>query len=185
VVAGSLVGLGETERLLLRAPREEDAEVLVSLWTDPRVTQHVGGPRNAAGVREHFGEYACQPARFVEVEREWWWVVIEKCSGRLVGVCSLLEKEVAGQRALELGYFLLAMYWGRGYASEAARRVVEYAFTELRVESLVAIIDRENRASIRVAGKLGMRLEGEEKRSDGVVRQVYRLERSAWGSAGA
>jgi ribosomal-protein-alanine N-acetyltransferase len=113
----------------------------------------------------------------VESEHEWWWAIIEQSSGNLVGLCSLIEKEVEGQTETELGYFLLPVYWGRGYATQAARRVVEHAFADLHLESLVAIIHPENAASIGVARRLGMELEREVLRSDGVARQVYRLKR--------
>jgi ribosomal-protein-alanine N-acetyltransferase len=128
-------------------------------------------------VLDHLRAYAEDPEAFVEAEHEWWWSIIEQFSGKLVGLCSLIEKEVEGQTETELGYFLLPVYWGKGYATQAARRVVEYAFANLHLESLVAIIRPDNAASIGVARRLGMELEREVLRSDGVARQVYRLKR--------
>jgi ribosomal-protein-alanine N-acetyltransferase len=117
----------DTERLLLRAPQEEDFETLVLLWTDPDVTQHIGGPRDIDVVLDQFRGYAEDPEAFAEAEHEWWWSIIEQASGTLVGLCSLVEKEVEGQPETDLGYFLLPVHWGKSYATEAAARVVEYA----------------------------------------------------------
>lgn len=94
-----------------------------------------------------------------------------------MGLCHLIEKEIEGQTEVEVGYFLLSAYWGQGYATEAASLVVAYAFFELQLESVVAVIDPGNDASISVARRLGMQLEQEVLRSDGVTRRVYRLSR--------
>jgi ribosomal-protein-alanine N-acetyltransferase len=177
VTARSPVSLGETERLVLRAPQEQDLEPLLVLWTDPEVTRYVGGPRDTNVVMDHFCAYAEDPMAFVESEHEWWWSIIERSSGKLVGLCSLVEKEIEGQTEIDLGYFLLPAYWGKGYASEAISQVVELAFSGLHLESLVAVIHPENTASIGVARRLGMQLERQVLRSDGVTRQVYRLKR--------
>ncbi len=128
---------------------------------------------------EFFREYAEDPGTYAREEGDRWWSIVERSSGELVGLCSLLKKEVEGEIETDLGYFLLPAYWGRGYATEAAARVVGHAFSILQLDSLVAIIHPENAASIAVALKLGMQLEREELRSDGVLRLIYRLRRPA------
>ena len=169
--------LGETERLLLRAPREEDLSRIADLWTDAQATEHIGGPRDRDMVLDGFREYAADPHAFAQGEGERWWSIIERFSGRLVGLCALLEKEIEGQTETELGYFLLPEHWGLGYATEAAHLVVRHAFLDLELESLVAIVHPENAPSIGVARKVGMEFERETVRPDGVIRHVYRLRR--------
>ena len=127
-------------------------------------------------VQNHFRSYTADPARFSEAAPEWWWAVVKLKTGAVVGLCSLIEKEIAGQPEIELGYYLLPAYWGHGYATEAAVVVVDHARSHLGARSLVAVIDPENTASIRVARRLGMAFEREELRSDGVTRHVYRLQ---------
>lgn len=179
-----LTVLGTTERLCLRAPEPGDLGPILELWTDPDVTRHIGGPRDRSVV-DDFRRYAADPRAFVRDEGERWWSVVERSSGDLVGLCSLIEEDLDGRREVEIGYFYRAAYWGRGYATEAARLAVAYAFRDLGLASVVAIVDPRNRASASVARKLGMRLEREVPRSDGVTRQVYRLCREAWEGAAA
>ncbi len=173
----TLHSLGETDRLLLRAPLEEDLNPIVDLWMDPLVTKHIGGPRDHDMVLGYFQDYANNPEASVREERDRWWSVLERSSGQFIGLCSLSEKEIEGQTETDLGYFFLPSFWGKGYATEAARRVAEYAFSELQLESVVAVIDPINAASKAVALRLGMALERETLRPDGVFRQVYRLKR--------
>ena len=167
--------LGETERLLLRIPEEGDLDLIADLWADPEVTAYIGGPRDRDMVANSFREYGADPESYARDEGESWWSIVERGSGALIGLCSLLEKDVAGQTETDLGYFLLPAYWGRGYATEAASLVATHAFSDLELASLVAIIHPDNAGSIAVARKLGMRFEQAEQRSDGVVRHVYRL----------
>ena len=169
--------LGETERLLLRAPQVRDLEQIAALWSDPAVTKHIGGPRDPASVLEFFREYTAEPESSAEEEGERWWSIIVRTSGALVGLCSLLDKEIEGQMETELGYFLLPAYWGRGYATEAARLVARHAFSDLQLESLVAIIHPQNAGSISVVRKLGMQFEREILRPSGAIKLVYRLDR--------
>jgi ribosomal-protein-alanine N-acetyltransferase len=173
----TIENLGKTRRLELRAPQEEDIEKLVALWSDPQVTRHIGGPRDPQVVIDHFQEYGGDPQAYADKEREWWWTVIEGASGEIAGVCSLMVKPVGQETAPDLGYFLLPAFWGQGYATEAMQRVLEFAFEHLDFDSVVAVVDPNNAASIGVAHKLGMRLDFEEQRSDGITRQIYRLRR--------
>jgi RimJ/RimL family protein N-acetyltransferase len=66
---------------------------------------------------------------------------------------------VCGQPETEIGYRLARPYWGRGYATESARAVRDYALNTLRLPRLIAMIDPQNVASIRVVEKLGMHYE--------------------------
>jgi ribosomal-protein-alanine N-acetyltransferase len=169
--------LGQTDRIYLRTPEEKDLDQILALWTNPAVTRHIGGPREPQVVLDHFRQVTRDPEAFAQEEAEWWWSIVELHSGELVGLCHLIGKEVEGQTEVDVGYFLLPAYWGQGYATEAASVIVAYAFCELQLESVVAIIDPGNNASVSVARRLGMQLEQEVLRSDGVTRRVYRLGR--------
>jgi ribosomal-protein-alanine N-acetyltransferase len=169
--------LGETQRLLLRVPEESDLDLIADLWADPEVTAYIGGPRDRDMVVNSFREYIADPESYARDEGERWWSIVERGSGEFIGLCSLLEKEVAGQTETDLGYFLLPAYWGQGYATEAASLVMDHAFSDLQLASLVAVIYPHNAGSIAVARKLGMQFEQAVERSDGVVRHIYRLPR--------
>jgi ribosomal-protein-alanine N-acetyltransferase len=177
-VTSSLQLLGGTKKVLVRAPRTDDLDQIVDLWTDPSVTRNIGGPREPAIVLEHFQEYAQDPEAFVRNEHERWWSVIEQSTREFAGLCSLAEKEIEGHVESELGYFFLPRFWGRGLATEAAGLAVRHAFVDLQLDSLIAIVHPDNAASIAVALRLGMHLERKVLRPDGVERQIYRLFRS-------
>lgn len=152
-----LTDLGQTERLWLRAPNSADLPAILTLWQDPQVTRHIGGPREPHVVADHFERYAADPLRRATQERDGWWSLIERGTNRFVGLGSLSEKDVDGQVDIELGYFLLPAFWRKGYAGEAARRVSQFGFCQLGQPSLIAMIDPHNEASLAVAGRLGMR----------------------------
>jgi ribosomal-protein-alanine N-acetyltransferase len=165
--------LCETERLLLRRQQVSDIEFLVDLWSDPQVTRYMGGPRDRDWLLGVFTETAQNP----DAERYDLWPVIEKATGRLVGHCGLLDKEVDGQVEIELTYVLTSSAWGRGYATEIGQAIAQYAFEEKSVRRLISLIEPENAPSERVALKLGMRYEKEIVRPGGGRRKVYVKER--------
>jgi RimJ/RimL family protein N-acetyltransferase len=84
--------------------------------------------------------------------------VILKSSGLLIGDCGLEWMEVDSAPVAELGYDFRSEYWNQGYATEAAGAVRDYAFQHLRLPRLISLIRVGNRASQRVAEKIGMRL---------------------------
>jgi ribosomal-protein-alanine N-acetyltransferase len=162
----------ETERLILRVQQASDVPALVDLWADPLVTRHLGGPRDRAWLRTEFEATARAPY----AEQYDLWPVIEKSSGHLVGHCGLLEKEVEGRREIELIYVLAPSAWGKGYATEMGEGLKRYAFEEMGIGRLIALIEPENGASERVAVKLGMQLEKEVVRPGGALRKVCAVE---------
>jgi len=88
--------------------------------------------------------------------------VVGKQSSSVLGYCGLtLFPNLDGEREIEIGYRLIREYWHLGYATEAAIAVRDYAFSELKLERLVALIEPVNNRSIRVAEKIGMTYEKE------------------------
>jgi ribosomal-protein-alanine N-acetyltransferase len=162
----------ETERLILRRQQPSDVTPLVDLWADPDVTRYMGGPRDRDWLRPEFEKTAEEPF----AERYDLWPVVEKETGRVVGHCGLLEKDVGGNAEIELTYVFARSAWGKGYATEIARALKDYAFDELGIERLIALIEPENVASERVAQKVGMRFDREVLRPGGALRKVYVVE---------
>ncbi len=82
--------------------------------------------------------------------------VEEISSGRVIGACdlSLIERDVA-----DLGYMLGTPDWGKGFATEIALALLDAAFFDLRAKRVISTVDVNNRASIRVLEKIGMRWE--------------------------
>jgi len=165
----------ESERLILRHQQASDTESLVDLWSDPDVTRFLGGPRDRERLRKAFEETAADPDA-VQYDL---WPVIEKATGKLVGHCGLLDKEVDGRPEIEVTYVLARFAWGKGYATEIAQALKQHAFETLGITRLIALIEPENAASERVAEKIGMRFEQDVIRPGGAVRKVYTVERSS------
>ncbi|HEV2764908.1 MAG TPA: GNAT family N-acetyltransferase [Pyrinomonadaceae bacterium] len=167
----------ETERLVLRQWREEDFETYARICADPEVMRFLGGkPFNRLEAWRHMAFLVGH----WHLRGYGHWVVEEKQSGRLLGRVGFLNPE--GWPGFELGWTLGRESWGKGYATEGARRALEYAFTEMGREHVISLIAPENRASIRVAERLGEKPEG---RTELMGREVliYGISREAWRAA--
>jgi RimJ/RimL family protein N-acetyltransferase len=168
----------ETERLILRMWREEDFEEYASICSDPEVMRYLGGKpytrleawRHMAFLvgHWHFRGYGH-------------WAVEEKETGRMIGRMGFLNPE--GWPGFEVGWTLSRDCWGRGYATEGARRMIDYAFKEMNRDHVISLIHRENVGSIRVAEKMGERLEGETEVL-GIPVLIYGISREAWRADG-
>ena len=82
--------------------------------------------------------------------------LIDKQTGALVGQCGLLAQVVDDVKELEVGYHILPEYWGKGYAPEAAKFFIGYAFENNLADSIISVIDVGNVKSQRVAEKNGL-----------------------------
>ena len=169
----------DTKRLLIRAIELQDVESIVCLWTNPKVTEHLGGPKDAGVIREYSIELATDPDAVFAEEGDRWWSVCLRDSGEWIGKCALLSKEVEGQQEIELNYFFLPAAWGHGYATEAARCIADHALEQLAFPSVVALIDPANKRSSDVALRVGLTLEKTTPRPGDVVRDIYRIRSSS------
>lgn len=162
----------ETDRLLLKRLQSGDVTSLVELWTDPQVTFHMGGPRDKEWLISEFEKAAGEPF----AEQYDLWPLVEKRTGKVVGHCGLLEKDVDGKAEIEINYIIAKTAWGNGFASEVARELIQYAFHKMKLVRLIALIEPENIGSEIVAKKVGMHLERETIRPGGAIRKVYAIE---------
>lgn len=162
----------QTKRLCLRRPQNSDVEALIEMWSDPEVTKHLGGPRDREKLKKIFEEDVKNPY----AEQYDLWPVEEKQSKEVVGDCGLLAKEVDGKQEIELIYIFKASAWRKGYATEIGRAIVKYAFEEMKIGRVIALIEPENKASERVALKIGMKFEKEVIRPGGAKRKVFVIE---------
>ena len=162
----------QTDRLCLRRIQTSDISTLVDLWCDPDVTKHLGGPRDREKIKPLFEEDAENPfANEYDL-----WPVEEMQTSEVVGYCGLLEKEVDWKDEIEINYIFKPSAWGKGYAKEIGKAIIEYAFIEKKLERLIALIKPENEVSEYVAKKIGMKYEKEVVRPGGANRSVYVIE---------
>jgi RimJ/RimL family protein N-acetyltransferase len=98
----------------------------------------------------------------------------------LLGRIGFFEPE--GWPGFELGWMLRRASWGKGYATEGARRALAHAFTAMERDHLISLIRPANRASIRVAERLGETLRGQTELF-GHAALVYGIDRAHWRPA--
>ncbi|HEV8590305.1 MAG TPA: GNAT family N-acetyltransferase [Pyrinomonadaceae bacterium] len=165
----------ETERLVLRWFREDDLDDFCRMSRDPEVMRFLGDGKPMDTMFTWR-----QMATFMG---HWYfrgygiWAVEEKSSGRVVGRIGFMNP--VGWPAFELGWTLARDSWGKGYATEGARRALEYAFTEMNRDHVISLIAPDNVASIRVAERLGERVEGETTVMDREV-LICGIDREQW-----
>ena len=169
----------ETERLVLRAPRLEDAKAIAALANDRRIaenTRRIPHPYRLSDAEEFISA-----ARRSSGEMA---LTVSARDGELIGGCGLA---LLDGPAPEIGYWLGVPHWGKGYATEAARALIDYAFTELDHKVLQAGARVTNPASRRILEKCGFQWTGV-----GLVRiraisssapiDQFRLDRGLWSS---
>jgi ribosomal-protein-alanine N-acetyltransferase len=145
----------ETERLMLRRLRLEDAEALAELYADPETMRYFDGTRSLQQTRETI-------QRCLESYRSHGyslWATLLKEDQRFIGRCGLLRQVIEGKPECEVAYMIARPYWNRGLGTEAARAIRDYGFRKYDFPRLISIIHPENLASQRVAVKNGMRYE--------------------------
>lgn len=144
----------ETERLILRRPVRADAAAKYEHSRDPDVARYMDWLPHAS-LRDAVASIDRAARRWANGE-EYSWVITAKPEDTPIGSIGCA---VEGH-AVELGYVLYRAYWGRGYATEAARAVFEWAASLEGVVRVWATCDVENLASVRVLEKIGMSREG-------------------------
>ena len=146
----------ETDRLRLRMFREDDLEAYARICADPEVMRYLGEGRTLSRT-EAWRQMAMILGHW-QLRGFGLWAVEERSTGALVGRIGLFQPE--GWPGLECGWMLARPHWGKGYATEAARRSLEHAFGALGQSHVISLIRPGNVASIRVARRLGERHEG-------------------------
>jgi RimJ/RimL family protein N-acetyltransferase len=141
----------QTGRLVLRPFCESDLDVLARLYADERFMRYIGP---VAG-RDDSWRHLAQMLGHWELRGYGLWAVEHQ--GRLVGRIGLYRPE--GWPDLEVGWALAPALWGRGFAIEGARAALDQAALVLGRPDPVSVIHPDNAASIRVAERLGARLE--------------------------
>jgi RimJ/RimL family protein N-acetyltransferase len=135
---------------------------------------HLGGPRDFDEmVREIHQEATADP----NPADLWPLELLE--TGQVIGYCGLVPKDVDGVHEHEVIYILARSAWGKGFATEVAAGIVDYAFSDRDLVHVISMIHRDNDASARVAQRVGMAHERDTVRPGGKRLRVFGLHRSA------
>ena len=147
----------ETERLVLREFGPYDLELTHAYGSDMRNLQYVLWGPNTLEDSFRFLAKAIRHAR--EIPRlSYDFAVEEKDSGRFIGNCGISMDENHANGELE--YVIDHAFWGKGYATEFTKALIQFGFTQLKLHRIFATCDTRNTASLRVMEKNHMRLEG-------------------------
>ena len=155
----------------------EDLDLAVELWGDPEVMRFI----DARGALSHEDiEQRLANQRAMEMDHGiQYWPMFLLADGAFVGCCGLRPRhQPAG--IYELGFHVCSRHWRRGYATEAARAVIEHAFDRLSATALFAGHHPENRGSAELLLKLGFRhVHHERYEPTGLEHPSYLLSRGA------
>ncbi len=170
----------ETERLFLREITLDDKEDLFKLHSNPEVQKYTGEP-----VVESMEE----------IEKAIWtrindyktygygrWATILKNGMQFIGWAGLAYLPEFDE--IDIGYRFLPEYWGSGIATEAAHAIISYGFDQHKLEKIIAIALKENKASIRVMEKIGMEFDKFAPYEEGGKDVIwYQIEKTAYNNA--
>jgi RimJ/RimL family protein N-acetyltransferase len=141
----------ETDRLVLRPFREDDLDEYAQMVGDPDVMRFIGDGHTHD--REEAWKGIALALGHWQLRGYGLWAVVERASGALVGRSGLYNPE--GWPGLEVGWLLARTCWGCGYATEAGRASLDYAWRQVGADHVISMIHPDNAASIRVAERLG------------------------------
>ena len=162
----------ETERLIFKFYEEKDKDDFTALFTDAAVMKYVGDGVLAVEQAEKFWQKLFEKLYPQAVNI---WAVFAKEDSFYVGHAGIYPRPTK-KEDWEFVYFLNQNNWGKGYATEIARRLVEFAFKDLNLPEVFATVDDEHFASIRVLKKAGMNFQNYEFDEQGRF-SVYSVKR--------
>jgi RimJ/RimL family protein N-acetyltransferase len=168
----------ETERLILRAPRLGDVKAVAAQANDRRIAE------NTARIPHPYRPGDAEDFITAANRGNDTTFVVTLRNGTLIGACGLSQLD---RHPPELGYWLGVKHWGKGYATEAARALIDHAFSESDCEAIQSAARVTNPASRRVLEKCGFQWTGA-----GLLRiraiassapiDRFRLDRGLWAS---
>ena len=180
----------ESERLIIKPLEEGDLDLAIELFTDSEVMEMAG--TSAISISEVKEEMPLSVRRCA-AGAIGVWSIVHRDRNEKVGSVFLLpmpiEKAdtdwglVSGDQIpdcdIEIGYYVKKSAWGRGIATEACRRLLQFAFEETDLDEIVAVTDKENRGSQKVLIKSGMSFVG-PKRAYGTTYPGFSIQRAKW-----
>jgi RimJ/RimL family protein N-acetyltransferase len=161
----------ETERLLLRPFAESDLDAWAQIVADEETTEFIGGVQSREDAWRQIAMYLGHWT----LRGYGQWAVEVKRSGRCIGRAGPWYPE--GWPELEIGWTLARDVWGEGYATEAGRAAMDWAFESLGLDRVASVVATENARSRAVAVRLGMSLDYETELFTGESVVVYAASR--------
>ncbi len=150
----------ETDRLLFRAIRRSDINDVFEYSANPKTSEYLlWEPHNNIEYTKKFIDIVLSKYKIGEYND---WAIVLKENNKMIGTCGFTRIDEYNSIA-EIGYVLNPKYWGYGIATEAAKKVVNFAFDVLSVNRVEAKFIFGNEASLKVMNKIGMKFEGYQR----------------------
>jgi [ribosomal protein S5]-alanine N-acetyltransferase len=175
--------LAETSHLIIRDWHpEEDAEQALQIYSDPEVTKFLitkaDSIEKQVSILRRWAEKPIQPDDGTGL-----WAIVTKNIEEIIGtviLLKLLQNEKCVTQNYEIGWHLKKSAWGKGYATEAAKAILDYGFNRLNLPAIYAVVDPGNTASIRLTQRLGMNPIGRTSQYYGAELEMFKIEANAW-----
>lgn len=168
----------ETERLNFRLLKQSDFESWIEFFKDKSVGKFVG--------MEDISNPQKQCEKWFELNQKRYKndsggmnALIDKSTNKLIGQCGLLVQEVDGNKEMEIAYSILPKFRNKGYATEAAKKCRDFAFTKFSFDTLIPIVHIKNIKSEKVALKNGM-LKTKRTVFEDMPVNIFRINKSEW-----
>ena len=168
----------ETPRLILRHLCHDDVDAIFAVIGDAEAMRYYPRTFQRKDAEEWIER---NRKRYVE-QGHGLYAAVLKATGEVIGDCGLVRQQVEGLSLLEVGYHVRRDQWGNGYATEAARACMSYAFHNLKADKVVSLIRPENLPSRRVAERNGMKIERQITYL-GLPHLIYAIGRGEFGKA--
>ena len=170
-----------TDRLYVRHFNAADLDAFAALCADPRVMRYVDDGTTLPRQEVERWIAVCQQKY---ADRGYGTsAVFERRTDHFIGYCGVVR--APGNDFDELIYVYHPAVWGNGYATEAGSAMLDYVFRYSTLDRIYATIHPDNRASVKVAEKLGVRFARQVADDDGSPVAFYLLEREAWSRLAA
>jgi ribosomal-protein-alanine N-acetyltransferase len=168
----------QTERIVTRFLTREDIPTWANFFKDKEAVEFLStfGFDSFENMSKFWIEK--QLMRYSE-NRYGLQALIHKQTGEFIGQCGLITQAIDGVMEMEVGYHIFKRYWAKGYATEAAKCFIDYAFTNNLAPSIISIIDINNIKSQRVAHKNALVKERQTKWAHHDV-YIYRIYKESW-----
>lgn len=166
----------ETQRLILREMMCSDFSALYDILSDPETMRFYPAPFDGEKVK-----------RWIERNRQRYltdgfglWSIVLKETGEVIGDCGITMQPIHGRMLPEIGYHIHKAYWRKGYASEAAKRCMDFLFETTDCSAVYSYMKHNNAPSYGVAQKNGMRFIEEYDDPVNIATRVYGITREEW-----
>ena len=150
----------ETKHLLFRAIKRSDLDDIYEYSANPNTSKYLlWGPHQSISDTREFIEIVLSKYKSGEYND---WAIVYKETGKMIGTCGFTRIDTENNLA-EIGYVLNPNFWGKGLATEAVEKVIEFAFNSLNINRVEAKFIFGNDASLAVMKKVGMTFEGYQR----------------------